>query len=216
MEEILNFLIKAGKLKRSKRRGWLIHGIPDSESTAGHSFRLALLAWLLARKEKGMNIERIIKMALIHDLCEVYTWDETPYDPLLPKDVNKQKEIKKVLDKWPTFTLAQKQRKSEQKFKRELKSIDKLLKEVPADLRKEIKELWLDFEKGLSREGRFVRQADKMESYLQGMEYWKKHKTIRYKLWARWAKEIFHDSIFIQFYREIDEHFQKRKKAKKK
>ena len=46
MEKLLDFLIDVGKLKKGKRRGWLIHEIPDAETTASHTFRLAFLVWL--------------------------------------------------------------------------------------------------------------------------------------------------------------------------
>ncbi len=216
MEKILDFLIEVGKLKRRERRGWLIHNIPERETTASHSFRLALLAWLLAKKKGELNIEKVLKMALIHDICEVYTWDETPYDPLIPRDVKKRDEIEKVLDKWPTFSMEDKERKGKEKFAREYKSLQKLLATLPKESQREFQMLWLEFEQGKSKEGRFVRQADKMESYLQGMEYWKKYGKIRYKLWARWAKEIFHDSVFIEFLREVDERFQNRRTQQKK
>jgi len=71
MKNILNFLIETGKLKGKQRRGWTIHQIKNPETTAEHIFHLALLAWVLG-KEKGLKIERVIKMALVHDLCEVY------------------------------------------------------------------------------------------------------------------------------------------------
>ncbi|HEA84670.1 MAG TPA: HD domain-containing protein, partial [Candidatus Wildermuthbacteria bacterium] len=146
----------------------------------------------------------------------VYTWDETPYDPLIPRDVKKRYAIEKVLDKWPTFSMKDKERKGKQKFAREHKSLQKLLATLPKESEKEFHALWLEFEQGKSKEGRFVRQADKMESYLQGMEYWKKYGKIRYKLWARWAKEIFHDAVFIEFLREVDERFQNRRTQKRK
>jgi len=42
MKDILNFLIEVGKLKRKKRRGWLIHKIKDAETTSEHIFHLAI------------------------------------------------------------------------------------------------------------------------------------------------------------------------------
>jgi len=216
MEKLLNFLVAVGKLKESERRGWLIHEIPDAETTASHTFRLAFLVWLLSKKKRGMNLEKLLKMALLHDICEVYTWDETPYDPLLPKNIKKKKEMEKALDTWPDFSLKDKEHKGRQKFAREKKSLKKLLSTLPKEIEKEFFDLWLDFEEGKSKEGRFVKQADKLENYLQGMEYYKKYGKIRYKLWARWAKEIFDDPVLIEFFREIDDRFQKNPASAKK
>ncbi len=127
MEKLLDFLIKTGRLKRKERRGWQIHGIKNSESTAEHIFHLTLLVWVLGRK-KRINLERAIKMALVHDLCEVYSPDFTPYDPLLPKD---KKGIKKILKKWPKFTPALKIKKDKEKHKTELQALNKLTSSLP-------------------------------------------------------------------------------------
>ena len=103
-DKIVDFLIKTGSLKEKNRRGWVLHQIKNPETTASHTFRVVMIAWLLAREKKELDLEKVLKMALIHDICEVYTWDETPYDPLLPRDVKEQKKIKEVLGKWPNFT----------------------------------------------------------------------------------------------------------------
>ena len=207
MEELLNFLIETGKLKRKQRRGWQIHRIKNSETTAEHIFRMTIIAWILGRKRK-LNMERVIKMALVHDLCEVYSPDITPYDPLLPKD---KKKIIEVLKHWPKFTPALKVKKHQGKYKIENKALDKLISKLPTDLRAEIKNLWLDFEKGLTKEGRFVKQVDKVENILQGLEYWKKYGKIQRKLWIRWAKEILDDPVLIEFMKLLEKKFHRKK-----
>lgn len=126
MKEILNFLIEVGKLKGRKRRGWEIHQIKNPETTAEHIFHLALLAWVLGEK-KGLKLERVIKMALIHDLCEVYAPDLTPYDPLLPKD---HKKAMKVLKRWPKFTPSLKIKTHERKYKLEIHGLNKLISKL--------------------------------------------------------------------------------------
>lgn len=179
MKNILNFLLEVNKLKGKERRGWLIHQIKNPETVAEHIFHLTVLVWVLGKKKKNLNLERAIKMALIHDLCEVYAPDLTPYDPLLPK--NKKKMIE-ILKRWPKFTPALKIKKEKEKFAAENKALNKLVAKLPKHLKKEIKILWLDFSKGLTKEGRFVRQADKIVNFLQGIEYWKKHGKIQHKL----------------------------------
>jgi len=203
MKELLNFLIEVGKLKGKKRRGWQVHQIKNSESTAEHTFRMAIIAWILGR-EKKLNLDKVIKMALIHDLCEVYALDLTPYDPLLPKN---KKKIMEVLKHWPKFTPSLKRKKHSQKYKMESQALDKLISRLPPDLKAEIKNLWLDFEKGLTKEGRFVKQVDKVENLLQGLEYWKKYGRIQYKLWMRWIKEILDDPVLLKFVRTLEKKF---------
>lgn len=213
MKNTLNFLTEVGKLKRKKRRGWIVHGIKNSESTAEHIFRMAILAWILGRKRR-LNLEKVIKMALIHDICEVYAPDETPYDPLLPKDPREREKIKKILKKWPKFTPAQKRKRVIDKYSKEVKGLEKLTEKLPPDLRAEIRNLWREFELGLSPEGRFVHQADKAENLLQGLEYWEKQGQIQRKLWGRWAKEIFDDPVLIKFFKVLDKRFARRKRKK--
>jgi len=162
MKELLNFFIEVGKLKRKFRKGWLVHGIKNSESTAEHIFRMTIIAWVLG-KNKKLNMEKVIKIALVHDLCEVYAPDMTPYDPLLPRDRKKAMEI---LKKWPKFTPSLKIKKYKNKYKIELLALKRLVSRLPLHLKKEILNLWLEFEKGLTKEGRFVKQVDKVENLL--------------------------------------------------
>jgi putative hydrolase of HD superfamily len=203
MKNILNFLIETGKLKGKERRGWVMHGIKNSETTAEHIFYLTILAWVIG-KTKKLNIERVLKLALVHDLCEVYSPDFTPYDPLLPKDKKKAAE---VLKKWPKFTNALRIKKDKKKNELEEKAMKKLISNLPIELRSEIKNIWLDFSKGLSKEARFVRQADKAVNFLQGIEYWKKHGKIQHKLWNRWIKEIIDDPALIDLIKAIEKKF---------
>ena len=217
MKKIINFFINIQKLKEKKRRGWIVHQIKDSESTASHIFRVAVLSWVLGRK-KRLNIEKVLKIALIHDICEIFTSDETPYDPLLPKRVDSsknRKKVKEILEKWPTFTFQQKKEKVRQKAERELRALRKLIADLPSDIKSEIEILWQDFEKGLSREGRFVKQADKAENLLQGLEYWEKYGRIQGHLWIRWAREIFDDPVLIEFERAIERRFFEKEQGKK-
>jgi len=119
MQEIFNFLIEVGKLKRMPRRGWVINQIKKPESIAEHIFRAAIMGWILGKEKTGLNVERLLKMALIHDLCEIYAGDETPYDSILPKNKKKLRELMKT---WPRFPSSERERKIYSKHQREKKS----------------------------------------------------------------------------------------------
>lgn len=96
MKDLITFFVEVGKLKKMKRRGWVIRGVKDPETIAEHTFRMALMAWVFG-KRKRLDIQQILKMALIHDLCEVYAGDTTPYDNII---VGKNKnDIKKLMSK---------------------------------------------------------------------------------------------------------------------
>ncbi|MGA2418092.1 MAG: HD domain-containing protein [Candidatus Staskawiczbacteria bacterium] len=203
MKDLVNFFHQAGKLKDMPRRGWVINDIKNPESIAEHIFRASLMGWILGSKKK-LNIERILKMALIHDLCEIYAGDTTPYDSVLPKDAEKRKEFMKT---WPRFSEKEKKRLNEKKHKKEKISLEKLVKDLPRDLSSEIKHLWFDYEKGLTKEGRFFKQADRLENFLQAMEYWKKYKKPPQGPWWEWAKEFFDDPASLEFVEEMAKKF---------
>ena len=48
VEGLTNFLYEMGLLKRCRRTGWWVAGVDDPESIAEHSFRAALIGYLLA------------------------------------------------------------------------------------------------------------------------------------------------------------------------
>jgi len=133
MDELIKFFIEVGKLKGSPRQGWVIRGIKNPESIAEHTFRVAVMAWVLAdRKNKKLNLEKIIKMALIHDLCEVYAGDTTPYDSILPKDKKKRQEVLKT---WPRFSVEEKNKLAKEKYNKENAGLEKLIKNLPPKLK---------------------------------------------------------------------------------
>ncbi len=73
IKNIANIL---GKFKDLKRRGWVLKNVSNPESDAEHSFSLAFLTLILAPKE--LNLLKCLKLALIHDLPEIYSSDFIP------------------------------------------------------------------------------------------------------------------------------------------
>lgn len=71
---ILNLAFQVGLSKKLKRAGWVMNKIKNPESVADHCFRLTVLAMTLA-PSLGVNQEKLIKMAIIHDLGETATGD---------------------------------------------------------------------------------------------------------------------------------------------
>ena len=74
-EELLKILNTAGKLKVNTRHNWTEKD--RKESVADHSWRLALMAMLLDEVPEYQNLDmnRVIRMCLIHDLGEAFTGD---------------------------------------------------------------------------------------------------------------------------------------------
>lgn len=205
MDKIIKFFSEIGKLKTMPRRGWIIRCVKNPESIAEHTFRAAIMAWILAgKKNNKLNLEKIIKMALIHDICEVYAGDTTPYDSILPKNKKKRKDLLKT---WPRFSEEEKKRLAAKKYKKEEAGLEKLIKDLPLKLKKEIKNLWLDYEKGTSQEGRFFRHADRIENFLQAAEYRKSNKDLSLKPYWIQAEELHDDPILLEFIEQINKEF---------
>jgi len=203
MKELLNFFIEIGKLKKIPRKGWVLRGVKEPETIASHTFRMAIISWLLSRQTK-LNINKILKMSLIHDLCEVYAGDTTPYDRLLPRD---KKQWKQIVSKWPRLSKREKEKSFLEKYKKETETLEKLILKLPPGLKKEIRSLWTDYEKGLTREGRFVRQVDRVENLLQALEYWKKNKQFAIEPWWVQIEELVDDPILLEFLKSLEKKF---------
>ena len=210
--EILDFVIEVGKLKRLKRTGWILRQVKNPETVAQHTFQMTIMSWFLG-EIKGLDTDRIVKIALAHDLCEVYAGSHTPFDPML---VLKKEEVQKIVkksirmpqSKWLEWLL--------QKRTKEWKSIVKLTSHLPKLLQDEIVGLWIDCEEGLTKEGRFVSQVNKMVNLFQAIEYWKKDK--KFPIVPSWIliKERLDDPLLLKFVAELDKEFAIAKQGRKK
>lgn len=74
-EEFLEILHRANNLKINTRHNWTIG--ERKESVADHSWRIALMAMLLSQEDefKDVDMNKVIRMCLIHDLGEAFTGD---------------------------------------------------------------------------------------------------------------------------------------------
>jgi putative hydrolase of HD superfamily len=77
---MLSVLLELQRLKRLDRTGWVLRGLPPgAESVAAHSYGVALAAMMLADEcaARGveLNVERVLRIALLHDLAETRTGD---------------------------------------------------------------------------------------------------------------------------------------------
>jgi len=73
-------LDRISNLKYVVRSGWIIRGVPNAlaETVAGHTFEVALISMYLAdelRKCVETDVEKVLKMSLIHDIPEVVVGD---------------------------------------------------------------------------------------------------------------------------------------------
>jgi putative hydrolase of HD superfamily len=141
----VSFFGLTGKLKKIPRTGWIQHGLINVESIAEHSFRVSIMAYLLA-KDLGCDSSKLIKMALVHDLAEVLTGDIVFEHGF---DINLKKKLEKRMSE-----------------KEAIKQISALVGNGP-----EISKLWLDFTDKKSKEADLLKQIDKLEMAVQALEY---------------------------------------------
>jgi len=144
--DILEFASEVGKLKEVDRTGWKIRGVKNPESVSDHSFRVAILVMLYSKSP--LDREKCLKMALIHDLSEIYIGD-------IP---TRLKEEDKVIS-------------DEEKVRLEKEGFKKLFKKLPKDHKEELKSIWEEFLEQRTEEAKFVNDMDKIEMLLQCLEY---------------------------------------------
>ncbi|PKA52869.1 hypothetical protein AXF42_Ash001850 [Apostasia shenzhenica] len=138
----IDFLSLCHRLKTTKRAGWVRRGVGDPESVADHMYRMGLMA-LIAPDIPGVDRERCMKIALVHDIAEAIVGDITPSDGV-PK---------------------------EEKNRREREAIVHMCSLLGGPRAKELLDLWNEYEESSSVEAKLVKDFDKVEMILQALEY---------------------------------------------
>lgn len=136
MSSVLAFLDEANRLKDTLRSGRTPQG--RQESTAEHSWRLCLLAILLAGELKDVDLLRLLKICIVHDLGEAISGD-------VP---------------------ATEQRAGDDRAERERADLITLCAPLPEDLRSEIVSLWDEYAQAASPEAIMAKGLDKIETML--------------------------------------------------
>ncbi|MFH0834966.1 MAG: HD domain-containing protein [Candidatus Micrarchaeota archaeon] len=90
----LDFLFELGQLKREKRSGWWIAKVPAPESVAEHSFRAAVIAFVIAEGEEKKNAGDYAAAALLHDSCETRLGDRHKISQRYLKKGNSEKKAR--------------------------------------------------------------------------------------------------------------------------
>ena len=207
IKEVINFLIEVSKLKETPRTGWVLRKVRNPETIAEHSFRLAILSWLLAEKA-DLNVKRAIKIALFHDLCEVYAGDVTPFFYYTQLRGN-EREKQNALMRWVRLSKKEKEKMGKMKSEREKKALLKLVQSLDPHLKNDILSSWSDFENRISKEGKFVKQIDKIETLLQSIEYFGSEEKKGGSGWWECTEEAVDDPLLLDFLKVIQKRFYK-------
>ncbi len=141
MGDIVKYLFEAGQLKRVRRSGWWMIGVEHPESIAEHSFRAAIVGYLIGKME-GVDANKVALMALFNDMHEA-----------------RLNDLHKVGHRYIDFRKAEK------------KAFEEQVERLPKDIAKEIKGNFLQFQSDSTKEGIVARDADLIECALQAKEY---------------------------------------------
>jgi len=147
-DDFIEFAKLVGKLKETKRTGWVRDvKIENCESVGDHIFRAALLGMILA-DEAGLDGGRVAKMMLVHDLDEIITGDIIRGE--------KEKEDSVVVRE------------------RELSAFKNVISSLPEDLQKEYLKLWNEYQDEKTPEAKLCRSVDRIDMAIQAQEYFSK------------------------------------------
>jgi putative hydrolase of HD superfamily len=138
LDGILTFLRSAERLKTVTRSGWTSTG--QRESVAEHTWRLCLMAMILYGRAEGIDLGKLLRMCLIHDLGEAIGGD---------------------------IPAPEQAGAGTGKSERERSDLLELLQPLPPDIRSEVLALWDEYEAAASPEARIAKGLDKLETILQ-------------------------------------------------
>jgi putative hydrolase of HD superfamily len=146
--DLIKFFETASRMKDVERTGWVARGVKNPETSADHTFMVALMVLILGKGRK-LNLDKAVKMALVHDLPEAIVGD------IISKD------------KWET---------GGKMWKKDIAKLErKAMKKLSLlSGSQEILEIWKKFDEQRTPEAIFVDQADRLATIIQAMEYFKK------------------------------------------
>ena len=145
------FVVEIGRVKHVLRRTFTVHG-DRNENDAEHSWHLAAMAVVLHEYAGPVvDILRVLKMVVIHDLVEIDAGDTycySDYDPAA-------------------------------KLAAERTAADRIFGMLPAEQAREMSDLWDEFERGRTNEAKFAVALDRLQplllNYHSGGKAWLKH-----------------------------------------
>jgi putative hydrolase of HD superfamily len=181
-DALLELVLEAANLKRIPRSGWLLRGVPHVESVADHTFGVAFLALVLALAlEEGgaldgeLDLEKVLTMAVLHDLTEVRLTDlPSAATNLLSASVKSEAEAS---------------------------AISALLEPLAEAGR--LESVWQEFEDATSPEGRLVRDADKLEMMVQCLRYEQAGSQGLDDFWTNIDKRQWHFDLCANLYARL-------------
>jgi putative hydrolase of HD superfamily len=184
-------------LKSVPRTGWLDRGVDTGtvESVADHSIAVALLAWAsaLQRSAEGVPLDppRVLLLALVHDLAEADVGDLPPYDPAAIPPAEDDEARRAFLERRHVRNAV----RTAQKRVAEDAAMRALLEALPSPVDESLADLWNELQAGTSLEARFVKQVDRLETFLQSLAYQRGNTDLPVESFRQEALETIDDPL---------------------
>jgi len=163
LQQQFNFLVEIDKMKNIFRQN-LIADKSRRENDAEHSWHFALMAMVLYEYADTAQVDllRVLKMALVHDLVEIYAGDTFAYDVA----------------------------GNESKLERELAAADKIFGMLPTEQGAELRALWTEFDAMETPDARFAATIDRLQplflNYVnEGLGPWERPEATSERVFAR-------------------------------
>lgn len=141
LEKCFEFILELEKLKAVQRKVKPL-GLDRYENSAEHSWQLSVLALVLAKyANEPINIEKAIKMLLVHDIAEIDADDVFFFNDAGRADAKEK----------------------------ELRAMKRIFGMLPPEKGEELFALWDEFENGQTPEAKFTRAIDRAMPVLQNL-----------------------------------------------
>lgn len=152
LKQQVKFIIEIDRLKQIYRQTYLTDG-SRHENSVEHSWHLAMMAMILGEhaNDSTLDLTRVIKMVLVHDIVEIDAGDTFLYD----------------------------EKENGSKIAREQAAADRLFSLLPTDQASIFRDLWDEFEARQTKEAKFAFALDHFQPMLHNIvtrgKSWNQH-----------------------------------------
>ncbi len=171
-EELLKTLHTINKLKDTTRHCYTPGG--RHESVAEHSWRITAMAYFIKDEFPDLDMDKVIKMCLIHDLGEVFTGDIPSFD----KTKENENTEEKLLNDW--------------------------VKSLPEPFSSEMASLYKEMDALETKEARLYKTLDKLEAVISHNESdlstWIEKE---YTLNVTYGEDLCAENEYLKAFREV-------------
>jgi putative hydrolase of HD superfamily len=162
LQQQIEFMLEVDKLKQISRRTILTDGSRE-ENSAEHSWHIAMAVFLFSEyaQDREIDLYRVVKMLLVHDLVEIDAGDTYCYDHQSRQD----------------------------QTRREQEAAERIFKILPTDQSRSFRALWDEFENKDTPESKYANALDRFQAFLQNYftkgQVWQKNNITRRQVMDR-------------------------------